>query len=74
MIRRTTLIEDLVTMLPESIRYLMDKGIKCLACGEPLWGTLEEAAREKGFPDDQIDEIVDELNRMVRNTHKKRTE
>jgi hypothetical protein len=40
----------------------MHKGIKCIACGEPVWGTLEEAAREKGFNDEEIGEVLDELH------------
>lgn len=36
----------LVDILPASVNYLPKKGIKCIACGEPIWGTLEEAARE----------------------------
>ncbi|NIR53173.1 DUF1858 domain-containing protein, partial [candidate division KSB1 bacterium] len=43
MIRKDTTIEELVRAHPESVRYLMEKGIKCIACGEPIWGTLEEA-------------------------------
>ena len=42
-------IEDLVKVLPNSVVYLMEKGIRCLRCGEPIWGTLESAAKEKGF-------------------------
>jgi hypothetical protein len=45
-------IEDLVDNYPFSVRYLMEKGIKCIMCGEPIWGTLEEASREKNFSDD----------------------
>jgi hypothetical protein len=40
----------------------MEKGIKCLACGEPIWGTLESAAKEKGFNDSQIARFVEDLN------------
>ena len=60
-----TTIEELVSVLPASVTSLMEKGIKCIACGEPIWGTLEEAAREKGFGDDQVAEFVDELNRLA---------
>ncbi len=58
-------IEDLVREYPQSVRFLMEKGVKCLACGEPLWGTLESAAREKGFTPQQIDELVEALNREI---------
>lgn len=62
---RTMYIEDLVRELPASVRYLRDKGIKCLECGEPVWGTLEDAARGKGFTDEDIDRFVDDLNQLA---------
>lgn len=58
-------IEELVEIIPESVRYLMEKGIKCIACGEPIWGTLEEAAKEKGFNENQIEEFVKDLNKLT---------
>lgn len=54
-------VEDLITRYPDSVHYLMQKGIRCLICGEPMWGTLEEAAKEKGFSDEEINAFVDEL-------------
>jgi len=57
-------IEELVELKKEAVRYLSEKGIKCIACGEPIWGTLEEAAREKGFGEDQIASFVRELNAL----------
>jgi len=60
-------IEELTETLPESVKYLMNEGIKCIACGEPIWGTLEEAALEKGFDQDTISRFVKELNEMVTN-------
>lgn len=58
-------IEELVDKLPVSVTYLSKKGIKCIACGEPIWGTLEEAAKEKGFGDKEIQEFVRELNELL---------
>lgn len=55
-------IEELVKILPESVSYLMDNGIRCLRCGEPIWGSLENAAREKGFNDSEIENFTNELN------------
>jgi methionine synthase II (cobalamin-independent) len=54
-------IEDLVNLKTEAVRYLADHGIKCIACGEPIWGTLEQAAREKGFDDAEIERFVRDL-------------
>jgi methionine synthase II (cobalamin-independent) len=58
-------IEDLVDLLPDSVTYLMEQGIRCLRCGEPIWGTLESAAQEKGFNDDDIIKFVSDLNKML---------
>ncbi len=62
MITKDILIEDLVREFPGAVRYLMEKGIRCLLCGEPVWGTLESAAVEKGFSGEQIETFVTELN------------
>lgn len=58
-------IEDLVRNYPFSVRYMMQQGIKCIACGEPIWGTLAEAAREKGYGDQDIQRFVSEMNMLA---------
>lgn len=63
-IEKTTTIEDLVHFKAEAVRYLSEKGIKCIACGEPIWGTIEDAALEKGFSQEEIDGFVRDLNRL----------
>lgn len=60
-------IEDLVRILPKAVSYLSEKGIRCLRCGEPIWGSLEDAAKEKGFDDKKISQFVKELNEMQLN-------
>ncbi|QKG80489.1 DUF1858 domain-containing protein [Tenuifilum thalassicum] len=57
-------IEELIEEMPESVKFLRDKGIICVICGEPVWGTLYDLASEKGFTDAEIDEIVNELNSL----------
>lgn len=68
MIHKDILIEELVTMIPESVSYLMRKGIKCIACGEPIWGTLANAAKEKGFSETEIENVVYELRGLEEKT------
>jgi methionine synthase II (cobalamin-independent) len=65
MITKEISVESLVETYPFSVRYLMEKGIRCIMCGEPIWGTLEEAAREKGFDDESIQQFVNDLNKMA---------
>ena len=58
-------IEELVDKYPFSVKYLMEKKIRCIMCGEPIWGTLENAAKEKGFNDEEISKFCDDLNKLA---------
>jgi len=60
-------IEELIEEVPSSVKYLMNEGIRCIVCGEPIWGTLEEAAEEKGFNADDIARFVKELQDLADN-------
>lgn len=62
--RRTTL-EELIRRKEDAVGYLTHKRIRCVRCGEPVWDTLEDAARRAGYGEDEIDGLVEELNRMV---------
>ncbi len=61
-VNRDTSIEELVSRYPRSVRFLLEHGVKCLACGEPIWGTVASSAREKGFSEEEIDTLVEQLN------------
>jgi hypothetical protein len=64
-IRRDTPIEELVRGLPESVRYLMRRGIQAVACGEPIWGTVQDVAKARGLTDTEVDEIVADLSGLL---------
>ena len=63
MIKKEMLIEDLVQAYPTLVGPLKVEGIVCVACGEPVWGTLEAQASEKGI--DNIDGIVQRMNKII---------
>jgi len=63
-ITRDMKIEQLVELKEDAVGYLFHKNIRCIRCGEPVWDTIEEAARKKDYTEDEIDELLDELNRL----------
>ncbi len=63
-IKKEIPIEDLVNVLPSSVKYLAEKGIVCIACGEAVWGTLEEAATGKGYVKEEVESIIRDLNKL----------
>lgn len=64
-IDRNSLIEDIVIKYPEAVDPLMRHGIKCIECGEPIWGTFGEAADEKGLSDEKIDVALKDINNII---------
>ncbi|MGE0077220.1 MAG: hypothetical protein AB7S48_05090 [Bacteroidales bacterium] len=58
-------IEDLVEKFPESVSILRENGIVCIVCGEPVWGSLNDVAKQKRLSDEKIDLIVNKLNRLL---------
>ena len=57
------MIEEIVERYPFLVKPLRERGIVCIRCGEPIWGTLEQVAVEKGIED--IVQLVDDLNRLT---------
>ena len=62
-IEPTTSIEDLVTLFPASVSILLKRNLPCLVCGEPVWGTVEELARNSGWKDPEVISLIEELNK-----------
>ncbi len=61
-------IEDLIDTHPKSVRFLSERGVRCIRCGEPLWCTLGELLEEDGIRSPQ--ELVEELNQYLENIEK----
>jgi hypothetical protein len=57
-------VEDLVDEYPRAVGFLAERGVVCIRCGEPYWGTLRELAATKGLGD-RIDEIVQDLQHYL---------
>lgn len=64
MIHTNTSIEEIVQLGNKFVDYLSQKGIRCIRCGEPVWGTLGDAARAKGFTEEEVEFFIQELNSM----------
>jgi hypothetical protein len=64
-ISRDSIIEDLVNDHPKAVVFLMEKGIRCLRCGEPIWGTLGSAMDEKSIPSDEQLRLVEQLREYL---------
>lgn len=66
MITRDITIEMLVEKYPETLNYLSRNNIRCIRCGEAIWGTLEQAVFEKGFSEAELLVFIDDLNEIIK--------
>jgi hypothetical protein len=57
-------VEELVEAHPEAIPFLAERGVVCIRCGEPYWGTLRDLMEIKGMGA-QVEQIVADLNRYL---------
>lgn len=61
-------VEELVACFPETISYLSKKGVRCVRCSEPFWGTLGELLEEEAIEDPQA--LIEEINIYIQRKRK----
>lgn len=52
------LVADLIAAYPFAVTLLANQNLHCIICGEPVWGTLAELARDKHLDEQQLDELI----------------
>jgi len=60
------MVADLIAAYPFAVSFLSERNLHCIICGEPVWGTIEELARDKHFDPRQIEELIKDLNLKAR--------
>ena len=58
-----TLVEIIVQDHPKAVGWLVHKGIICVVCGEPFWGTLGELMERKNIKNP--DKLLTELHEFM---------
>ncbi len=59
-------IMEIVTLMPEAKNILAEYGLHCFSCAGSEYEALGEGCTGHGFSDEEIDELVDDLNQMLR--------
>lgn len=63
-IRLDTQVEDLASEYPEAVGFLTRRGVRCIRCGEPVWGTLGELLEEAAIENPET--LLIELNAYLK--------
>lgn len=59
-----TFIEELVERRPGAVKYLLGKGIRCVRCGEPVWGSLGRLLDDHGMKGKERKRLLKDLNEL----------
>lgn len=59
-------IEDIVLKYPKTVNVFFKYGIPAIACGEPIWGTIEENIEKYGVK--SVEKLLEELNKNAEET------
>lgn len=62
MVKADLPVDVLLEKYPKSNKWLMQNGIHCTMCGEPVWGTIGELIESKEM---DVDEVLTELNKYL---------
>ena len=60
-----TSIEELVAVCIGVSTFLINKGLPCVVCGEPFWGTLWELCDQEGWSREETEALAKELEAYV---------
>lgn len=58
-----TTVEELLDRCPAANGLLIERGLPCIICGEPFWGSIADLARRHGIED--IQGLLAELNALA---------
>ena len=59
-------VEELIDHYPASTKFLIDRGLPCIVCGEPVWGNLRELALDKKFTEAEITALTEALKAHIK--------
>ena len=64
-ITKQMLIGELASKYPKAIPLLFEAGMHCIGCGMTAYETLEQGCQAHGMSDDEIDKLVEKINKAV---------
>jgi len=69
-ISKDMIIAEIVAKFPYLAEYIMDYGVHCVGCGVASFETLEEGFMGHGMTSENVDVIIEELNKVIVETEK----
>ena len=58
-------VEELVDAFPKAVKWLSQKRVVCIVCGEPYWGSLEDLAEGKNIVGEEFKTLLSDFNAFL---------
>jgi len=64
-ISKETTLGEIVAKHPRTAEVMLRFGLHCVGCHVATWETLEQGAKSHGLSDKQVNEMVEEINKVI---------
>ena len=65
-VKKKDRIGDVIKKYPEAAEIMFKSGLYCIGCPVAMMETIEDGAKSHGFSDEQIDKMIDEINKRIK--------
>ncbi len=70
-ITKDTLITEAMEACPEALGIFFEHGLHCVGCGGAAFETIEQGCQVHGMNEKEIEAIVEEINKAVKEKKKR---
>lgn len=71
-LKKDALLGEVAIESPKAAELLAEYGLHCISCFANSFDTLELGARVHGMDDDEVNDMVEEINKELRKDHETR--
>lgn len=64
-ISKSMLIGEIASKYPKSVEVMFKHGMHCVGCAMTAYENLEQGCKAHGMSDEDIDKMVEEMNKAV---------
>lgn len=64
-INKKMILGDVVKAFPKAAEIMMEYGLHCVGCHVASWESIEQGASGHDLDNDEIDKMVDDINRTI---------
>ena len=63
---------EVITKYPETVEIFLNAGMHCFGCHIAQFETIEDGAKAHGMCEKELDKLIDDLNKVVKNKKEKK--